>query len=333
MEKQMVLLFVIGAIVGALALYGASSITGYATWKMAMATDLDASGLQGQDLAEAEVLARTAVKDRNMGSQIAATLKAHIALDKAHKALLAAHPNEVLRVVWDIKSSDTYGGMHDLYAVVLKNGAVHKMYSEELLAKLNTELHAEILAGKMFIAPYEVSRAVAILKVIDEGSGNEKAVFGSIGTEAAREALGMVRQAILETQAKDAVKEALAAEQILASDQVLISTSKMFGTDLSSEPMMVVSVAVFDQGVLNVAKSGLLANTLNSRILLNERLNGKCLVIGAGNHEGVFAEALREALQQFTPSEARSVLIDAVQLLIDAGGIVPLGTGGTGQPY
>jgi hypothetical protein len=215
--KQLLVVFVIGLVLGAFTLYGAT-ITGAFRW--ADELQLSAAGIQGQSAHEAEDLARSAVRDRSMGSQIAMTLKAQIAIDKSFKALKIAHSGENLRMLWDIQSSETYGGMHDVYATVLKDGMVHKAYSEEVLAKLGTELNKEVLAGSMYVTPYAVSRAHLLTKVIFDGQ--EQKMFGGVGFYAAEEAKGMVREAILNTMVKDSMKEARCSDQTCLTNQLCL---------------------------------------------------------------------------------------------------------------
>jgi len=229
-------------------------------------------------------------------------------------------------------SSDQYFGVTDVYALVLKDGVVNSAYTQEMLAKLDTQLHSDVLAGKLIVQPYEVGRQALMTKDKETpgGPGNA-ALYGGASSQAWSEKLMTEQEAILNTMVKDAMQQAVAAGTVPATEQLVVTTSKMFTADMHSAPMILVSVAAFDQGVLDVQRSATLSTAVNAKITANEQLSGKCLAIGAGNHEALFVEALGVALAQQTPAEAFNTMIAQEALLITNGGIVPYGTGAGGS--
>jgi hypothetical protein len=99
---------------------------------------------------------------------------------------------------------------------------------------------------------------------------------------------------------------------------------------MSNEPIMFVSVAIFDGEVLSEAKSEILANSLNGRILLDEHVHDRSMAIAAGSNQALFVEALNAAVRSATPGEALSTLMLRGNEILVAGGVEPFGGMGGG---
>lgn len=130
MEKQMALLFVIGAVVGALALFGASSITGYAMWRLGPSADMDAVGIPGQDI-EAHVLA---VKDSYaLGAEVKELLVIRDAVKqlKAQDVLMDTDQLSVIRgKMYDVNGEARM--MSVIFLGVMRDGVLMSAESEAL---------------------------------------------------------------------------------------------------------------------------------------------------------------------------------------------------------